>query len=200
MSASVISAELVKKLREKTNAAMMDCKRALQESQGDLGAAEDWLRKKGAATAAKKASREAREGLIASYIHFDKIGVLVEVNCETDFVAKNQGFRDFVRDITLQIAAVTPLYVTRDEVPANVVEKEKEIAAAQIQGKPPKIVENIVKGKIDKYFSMVCLMEQPFVKDQNLTIRDLLTQKIAEIGENIVIRRFVRFQMGEELA
>ncbi len=198
--AAPIGADLVKQLRDKTNAGMMDCKRALSESKGDLQAAEEWLRKRGAATASKKADREVKEGVIASYIHFDKVGVLVEINCETDFVAKNQIFRDFVRDVTLQIAAASPLYVSRDQVPETLVAKEKEIAAAQITGKPANVVEKIVQGKIDKFFSTICLMEQPFVKEQNVIIKDLLTQKIAELGENILIRRFTRFQVGEVLS
>ncbi len=198
--AEVISADLVKQLRDKTNAGMMDCKRALAETKGDLNAAEEWLRKKGAATASKKADRDAKEGVIASYIHFDKVGVLVEINCETDFVAKNSIFRDFVRDVTLQIAAASPLYVVREQVPQALLEKEKEIAAAQVVGKPANVVDKIVAGKIEKFYSTVCLLEQPFVKDQNVTIKDLLTQKIAELGENMLIRRFTRFQVGESLS
>lgn len=201
MSASAaISADLVKQLRDKTNAGMMDCKKALAESNGDLNLAEEWLRKKGASTASKKADREAKEGVIASYIHFDKVGVLIEINCETDFVAKNSIFRDFVRDVTLQIAAASPICVSREQVPVATVEKEKEIAAAQVVGKPANVVEKIVAGKIDKFYSTVCLLEQPFVKDQNVTMKDLLTQKIAELGENILIRRFTRFQVGESLS
>ncbi|MES2308642.1 MAG: translation elongation factor Ts [Verrucomicrobiota bacterium] len=196
----MISADLVKQLRDKTNAGMMDCKRALAETKGDLNAAEEWLRKKGAATASKKADRDAKEGVIASYIHFDKVGVLVEINCETDFVAKNSIFRDFVRDVTLQIAAASPLYVVREQVPQALLEKEKEIAAAQVVGKPANVVDKIVAGKIEKFYSTVCLLEQPFVKDQNVTIKDLLTQKIAELGENMLIRRFTRFQVGESLS
>jgi elongation factor Ts len=200
MAEVAISADLVKQLRDKTNAGMMDCKKALAEAKGDLNAAEEWLRKKGAATASKKADRDAKEGVIASYIHFDKVGVLVEINCETDFVAKNSIFRDFVRDVTLQIAAASPLYVVREQVPASLIEKEKEIAAAQVVGKPANVVEKIVAGKIDKFYSTICLLEQPFVKDQNVTIKDLLNQKIAELGENMLIRRFTRFQVGEPLA
>ena len=138
--------------------------------------------------------------MIASYIHFDKVGVLIEINCETDFVAKNSIFRDFVRDVTLQIAAASPLYVLREQVPQTLVDKEKEIAAAQVVGKPANVVDKIVAGKIDKFFSTVCLLEQPFVKDPNVTIKDLLTQKISELGENILIRRFTRFQVGESLS
>jgi len=196
---ATISADMVKQLREKTNAGMMDCKKALAECGGDINAAEDWLRKKGAVTASKKSGRDAKDGVIASYIHFDKVGVLVEINCETDFVAKNQIFRDFVRDVTLQIAAASPLYVTREQVPPADLEKEKEITGAQITGKPANVVEKIIQGKIEKYYSVVCLMEQPFVKDQNVTMKDLLTAKIAELGENIVIRRFTRYQVGEAI-
>jgi elongation factor Ts len=195
-----ISPEKVKQLRDKTNAGMMDCKKALVEAKGDLAAAETILRKKGAASAGKKAGREAKEGVIGSYIHVgDKVGVLVEINCETDFVARNESFRSFVKDVTLQVAAAAPLYVKRDEVPANILATEKEVAGAQIQGKPAAVLEKIVAGKIDKYYSTVCLLEQAFVKDNTKTINDLLTAKISELGENIVIRRFTRFQVGETL-
>jgi elongation factor Ts len=195
-----ISPEKVKQLRDKTNAGMMDCKKALVEAKGDLAAAETILRKKGAASATKKAGREAKEGVIGSYIHVgDKVGVLVEINCETDFVARNESFRSFVKDVTLQVAAAAPLYVKRDEVPANILATEKEVAGAQIQGKPAAVLEKIVAGKVDKYYSTVCLLEQAFVKDNTKTINDLLTAKISELGENIVIRRFTRFQVGEVL-
>jgi elongation factor Ts len=195
-----VSSDLVKQLRERTNAGMMDCKNALTEAKGDLTAAETILRKKGVAAASKKASRDAREGVIASYIHFDKVGVLVEINCETDFVAKNQSFRDLVRDITLQIAAANPQYVSRDQVPENVLAVERDIAASQVKDKPPAVMEKIVIGKIDKFYADKCLLEQAFVKEQNTTIRDLITRKVSELGENIVIRRFVRFQVGETLS
>ena len=195
-----VTPEKVKQLREKTNAGMMDCKKALVEAKGDLAAAETILRKKGAATASKKAGREAKEGVIGSYIHVgDKVGVLVEINCETDFVARNESFRSFVKDVTLQVAAAAPLYVKRDEVPASALATEKEVAAAQIKDKPANVVEKIVAGKLDKYYSTVCLLEQAFVKDNAKTINDLLTAKISELGENIVIRRFTRFQVGESL-
>jgi elongation factor Ts len=195
-----ISPELVKKLREATNAGMMDCKKALVEAKGDFEAAISVLRKKGAASASKKAGREAKEGVIGSYIHAgDKVGVLVEINCETDFVARNESFRSFVKDVTLQVAAATPLYVKRDEVPEKLLATERDVAAAQIQGKPAAVVEKIIAGKIDKYYSTVCLLEQTFVKDNTKTINDLLNSKIAELGENIVIRRFSRFQVGETL-
>jgi elongation factor Ts len=197
---SEISASLVKELREKTNAGMMDCKRALAEAKGDLAAAEDVLRKKGIASAGKKSSRVAKEGAIASYIHLQgKVGVLVEINCETDFVAKNDTFRDFVKDVTLHIAAAHPLYVSREQVPEKLVLAEREIYAAQVQGKPANILEKIVDGKVEKFFSTVCLLEQPFIKNPDLTIKDLLTSKIAELGENMVIRRFTRYMVGEDL-
>jgi elongation factor Ts len=195
-----VSPELVKKLREMTSAGMMDCKKALVEAKGDLEAAIAILRKKGAAQQAKKAGREAKEGVIGSYIHVgDKVGVLVEINCETDFVARNESFRAFVKDVTLQVAAATPLFVKRDEVPENLLAVERDVASASIKGKPANVVEQIVKGKIDKYYSTVCLLEQTFVKDNTKTINDLLAAKIAELGENILIRRFTRFQVGEAL-
>lgn len=195
-----ISSTLVKQLREKTNAGMMDCKRALDEAGADLDKAEIILRKKGIASASKKSSRAAKEGVVASYIHLQgKVGVLVEINCETDFVAKNENFRDFVKDITLHIAAAHPIYVSRDQVPGSLVESEREIFRVQVKDKPANIVEKIVDGKIDKFYSTVCLLEQAFIKNPDLTIRDYLNSKIAELGENIVIRRFVRYMVGEEL-
>lgn len=197
---SDISASLVKELREKTNAGMMDCKKALVETAGDLVLAEELLRKKGIASAGKKASREAKEGSIASYIHLQgKVGVLVEINCETDFVAKNDIFRDFVKDVTLHIAASHPTYVSRDQVPEKLLASEREIFAAQVAGKPANIVEKIVDGKIDKFFSTICLLEQAFIKNPDITISDLVNSKIAELGENIIIRRFTRYMVGEDL-
>ena len=197
---SDISATLVKELREKTNAGMMDCKKALTETSGDLVAAEELLRKKGIANAGKKSSRVAKEGSIASYIHLQgKVGVLVEINCETDFVAKNDIFRDFVKDVTLHIAAANPLYVSREQVPEKLLLAEREIYAAQVVGKPANIVDKIVDGKIDKFYSTVCLLEQPFIKNPDLTIKDLLNSKIAELGENMIIRRFTRYMVGEDL-
>jgi elongation factor Ts len=196
-----VNPTLVKQLRDKTNAGMMDCKNALVESAGDLSKAEDILRKKGIASASKKASRIAKEGVVASYIHLQgKVGVLVEINCETDFVAKNDIFRDFVKDITLHIAAAHPLYVSREQVPAESVEKEREIYRAQVTGKPANIVEKIVEGKVDKFFSNVCLLDQAFIKNPDQTIKELVSSKIAELGENIVIRRFARYAVGEETA
>ena len=196
-----VTSQLVRTLREKTNVGMMDCKRALTEAEGDLEKAETILRKKGMASASKKASRAAKEGVVASYIHLQgKVGVLVEVNCETDFVAKNDIFRDFVKDITLHIAAAHPLYLSREEVPAALIEKEKEVAKAQVLNKPANVVEKILEGKVDKYYSTVCLLEQPFIKaTDNQTIKDLVTSKIAELGENIIIRRFTRYMVGEQL-
>ncbi|PYL14396.1 MAG: translation elongation factor Ts [Verrucomicrobia bacterium] len=195
-----INPQLVKQLRDKTNAGMMDCKRALAESSGDLGKAEAILRTKGIASAGKKASRATREGIVASYIHLQgKVGVLVEVNCETDFVAKNENFREFVKDITLHIAAAHPLYVSREEVPANMIDAEKAIYESQVKGKPANVVNKIVDGKLDKFYSTVCLLEQGFIKNPDQTIKELLSAKIAELGENIVIRRFTRYLVGEPL-
>jgi elongation factor Ts len=197
---TAIDPKVVKQLREKTNAGMMDCKRALEEAGGDLTKAETILRTKGIASAGKKASRVTKEGIVASYIHLQgKVGVLVEVNCETDFVAKNENFRGFVKDITLHIAAAHPLYVGRDDVPATLVEAEREIYKAQVTGKPVNVVEKIVDGKLDKFYSTVCLLEQGFIKNPDVTIKDLLSSKIAELGENIVIRRFTRYLVGEPL-
>jgi len=197
---SDVSPTLVKQLREKTNAGMMDCKKALVEAGGDLEKAEDILRKKGIASASKKASRSVKEGVVASYIHLQgKVGVLVEVNCETDFVAKNDIFREFVKDLTLHIAAAHPIYVVRDEVPEAVIEREREIYREQVKGKPANVVDKIVDGKLDKFYGSVCLLDQAFIKDPDKTIKDLVASKIAELGENIVIRRFARFAVGEEL-
>ena len=197
---SDISPSLVKELREKTNAGMMDCKNALTEAKGDIVAAEDILRKKGIASAGKKASREAKEGIVASYIHLQgKVGVLVEINCETDFVAKNEIFRDFVKDVTLHIAAAHPLYVSREQVPSDLLTRERDVAAGQVVGKPANIIEKIVDGKIDKFYSTICLLEQAFIKNPELSIHDLVKSKIAELGENIIIRRFTRYSVGEEI-
>ncbi len=201
MSAAVdVDPKLVKQLREKTNAGMMDCKRALAEAHGDLEKAETILRTKGIASASKKATRATKEGIVASYIHLQgKVGVLVEVNCETDFVAKNENFRAFVKDITLHIAAAHPLYVSRTDVPGNLIEAEREIYKAQVKGKPEGVMNKIVDGKLDKFFSTVCLLEQGFIKNPDQTINDLVKSKIAELGENIVIRRFTRYLVGEPL-
>jgi elongation factor Ts len=196
-----VTADKVKELREKTNAGMMDCKKALSESGGDMEKAIDILRQKGLATAAKKAGRSASQGLIDSYIHMDKIGVLVEINCETDFVAKTDDFKRLVRDIAMHIAAANPTYVSREDIPQDVIEREREIYRAQVTNKPPQIVEKIIDGKLEKFFSDTCLLEQVFIKDPEgkQKIKDLITEKVAKLGENIVLRRFARFQLGEGL-
>ncbi len=198
----MISAAAVKELREKTNAGMMDCKRALTEFDGDMEKAIEYLKEKGLAFAAKKADRVAAEGIVEAYIHGGgRIGVLVEVNCETDFVANTPEYKELCRDIALQIAASSPKFIKREEIPADTIESEREVLRAQAleEGKPEKIIEKIVEGKIDKYFKEVCLLEQPFIKDTDKTVQDLVTDKIAKMGENISIRRFARFQMGEGL-
>ncbi|HEQ99658.1 MAG TPA: translation elongation factor Ts [candidate division Zixibacteria bacterium] len=195
-----ISAKTVKELRDKTNAGMMDCKKALEEAEGDLEKAVEVLRERGIAKAAKKSGRTTNEGLIAAYIHpGDKLGVLVEVNCETDFVAKTDDFKNLVHDISMQVAAANPLVVSREELPQEVLEKEKQIYKTQAlnEGKPEKIVDKIVEGRIDKYFKEVCLLEQPFIRDQDKSITDLLNEAIATLGENITIKRFCRYRLGE---
>jgi elongation factor Ts len=193
-----IDPQLVKQLREKTNAGMMDCKRALAEAEGNIEKAETILRTKGIASAGKKASRTAKEGIVASYIHLQgKVGVLVEVNCETDFVAKNENFREFVKDITLHIAAAQPQFVSREDVPASMVQAERAIFEAQVKDKPANVVGKIVDGKLDKFYSTTCLLEQGFIKNPDQTINELVKSKIAELGENIIIRRFTRYQVGE---
>ena len=195
-----IDPQLVKQLREKTSAGFMDCKRALAECGGDLEKAEAILRTKGIASAGNKASRATKEGIVASYIHLQgKVGVLVEVNCETDFVARNANFREFVKDITLHIAAAHPLYVGREQVPSKIVEVERAIYEAQAKGKPANAVSKIIEGKLDKFYSTVCLLEQGFIKNPDQTIKELLNAKIAELGENIVIRRFTRYLVGEPI-
>jgi len=197
-----ISAAEVKELREKTGAGMLDCKKALEEANGDMTRAAEILREKGLAAAAKKAGRIATEGVVESYIHGGgRIGVLVEVNCETDFVGKTDQFREFVRDIAMHIAASNPKYVRREEVPQAELDKEREILRTQAlnEGKPEKVVEKIVEGRISKYFEENCLLEQPFVKDPDKTVQELLNEKISTIGENISIRRFARFELGEGL-
>ncbi|ABR48840.1 translation elongation factor Ts [Alkaliphilus metalliredigens QYMF] len=194
-----ITAAMVKEIREKTGAGMMDCKKALTEASGNMEKATEILREKGLAAVAKKAGRIASEGIVESYIHGGRIGVLVEVNSETDFVAKNQEFKDFVKDVAMHIAATNPQYVKRDEVDPLIIEKEKEFLTKQAlnEGKPEKIVEKMVEGRIDKFLKEICLLDQPFVKNPDVTIGDLLTEKIAKIGENLSIRRFVRFEVGE---
>lgn len=197
-----VTAAAVKELREMTGAGMLDCKKALEEAAGDVNKAKEILREKGLAAAANKAGRAATEGVVESYIHAGgRIGVLVEINCETDFVAKTDQFKEFARDIAMQIAAASPRYVRREEVPQEDLEKEKEILKAQAlnEGKPEKIVEKMVEGRIGKYYEEFCLMEQSFIKDQDKTIDQLLNEKISTIGENISIRRFVRYELGEGL-
>ena len=199
----MITAEMVKNLRERTGAGMMDCKKALGESGGDMEKAIEYLREKGLAAAAKKAGRIAAEGIVDAYIHGNgRIGVLVEVNVETDFAARNEEFKAFVKDVAMQIAAARPEYVRKEEVPAEVVEKEKGILKAQAlnEGKPEKVIEKMVEGRLEKFYKEVCLLEQPWIKDTDKTIKQLLTEKIALIGENISIRRFVRYERGEGLA
>jgi elongation factor Ts len=193
-----ISATMVNELRAKTGAGLMDCKRALVENQGDQTQALEWLRKKGIASAVKKADRAAHEGTITSYIHLGgKVGVLIELNCETDFVAKTDEFQGLAKDLCMQIAAASPLYVAREQVAPELVEKEKEIATAQVVGKPPQAVEKIVQGKIDKWFGTICLLEQPYVRDQNKTVKDRVAESISRTGENIVVRRFTRYAIGD---
>ncbi len=195
-----ITAGAVKELREQTGVGMMVCKNALKEADGSLEKAIEILRQKGLAMAAKKAGRDASEGLIGSYIHMGKLGVLVEVNCETDFVAKTDAFKEFVKDIAMHIAASNPPYLKREDISSEVIDKEKEIYASQITNKPPHIVEKIVEGKLEKFYADNCLLEQVFIKDQehNKKINDLVVEKVAQLGENIVIKRFIRFQLGEK--
>lgn len=194
---TAVTSQMVKELREKTGAGLLDCQKALTESKGSLEEAVTILRKKLGGKVDKLASRATKEGLIESYIHLGgKVGVLLEVNCETDFVARNEDFRSFCKDLCLQIAAASPLYVTREEVPESELAKEREIAAAQVLGKPPAAVQKIVEGKIEKVYSTLCLLDQPFVKTPEKTVKEMLAEKIAKIGENIAIRRFTRYQLG----
>jgi elongation factor Ts len=198
----MIPAALVKELRDKTGAGMMDCKKALNDADGDSERAAELLRERGLSAAAKKSGRIAAEGLVESYIHMGgKIGVLVEINCETDFVARTDDFRAFARDVALQIAATNPQYISRDEVQEDVIAKEKEILRQQAlnEGKPEKVLDKVVEGRLDKYFKETCLLEQPYIRDTDVTIMELMKDKIAKIGENINIRRFARFEMGEGL-
>ena len=195
-----ISASLVKELREKTGVGIMDCKKALKECGGDINQAIDYLRKKGIATAKKRGGRLTSEGQVQSYIHAGgKIGVLVEVNCETDFSGKTDDFMEFTKNIAMQIAAANPVSIDRDGIPSDILNKEKEIYSTQAKesGKPEKVIERIVEGKLKKFFSEACLLEQPYVKDPDITIQDLLNELMAKTGENIVIRRFARYQLGE---
>ena len=196
-----ITAEMVKELRERTGVGMMDCKRALAEADGDMDQATKILRTQGLAAAQKRVERAATEGVVEAYIHAgDKLGVLVEVNCETDFVAQTDEFTQLAHDLAMQVAAAAPRYVTRDEIPADVLEREKEILRAQAAnlGKPPQVVEKIVDGRLEKFFSEVCLMDQAFIRDPDVKVADLVRDAIAKIGENIVVRRFARFDLGRE--
>jgi len=195
-----ISATMVKQLREKTGAGMMDCKNALSECDGDMEQAIDFLRKKGLATAQKRAGRAMTEGIIHSYIHLGgKLGVLVEINCETDFVARNEDFKEFAKNISMHIAASNPLGIQAEDVPEDIINKEKEIYRAQAleMGKPENVIDKIVEGKLKKFYTDNCLLNQPYVKDPDITISDLLTELIGKIGENLTIKRFVRYQIGE---
>ena len=196
------SAQLVKELRERTGAGVMDCKEALQASGDDLDSAVEYLRKKGIASAAKKAHREAKEGVVGSYIHAGaKLGVLVEVNCESDFVARTEGFQELVKDLAMQVAATNPTYVAREDVPGDVLEKEREIYREQMadQKKPPQVIDKIVEGKLEKFFTEACLLEQPFIKDPagKTKVKDLVATTTAKTGERVVVKRFARFQIGE---
>jgi translation elongation factor Ts len=196
MSAT-ITAQMVNDLRTATGAGLLDCKKALTEANGNIEEATTILRKKGAASAAKKADRATKEGLIESYIHVGgKVGVLLEVNCETDFVARNDDFKQLCKDLCLQIAAANPLYVNRADVPEADLAKERDIATAQVQGKPPAAVQKIVEGKLDKFYSTIVLLDQPFVKQPEKTVKEIITEKITKIGENIQVRRFTRYQLG----
>ncbi len=193
-----ISATMVRELRDSSGAPMMDCKKALNENAGDMTLAAEWLRKKGIASAAKKAGRDAKEGLVGSYIHHNgRVGVLLEVNCETDFVAKTEPFKEFCRDVSLHIASMAPTYLSRDEVPAEFVAKEREIRAAQVDVRKPKDVQDkILEGGMAKFFAETCLLEQPFVKDESKSIEQLRAETVGKLGENLIIRRFARFEVG----
>jgi len=198
-----IPVELVKELRQRTGAGVIDCKTALREAKGDIDSAIDYLRRKGLATAAKKAGRIATDGLVSSYIHLGgKIGVLVEINCETDFVAKTEDFQTFVKNIAMHIAAANPQYIRREDIPLQVLEKEREIYRTQAleSEKPAKVIDKIVEGKMERFYSEACLLEQTYIKDSDLTVKEILDGMIAKLGENITIRRFARFQLGEGLS
>jgi elongation factor Ts len=195
-----IDSKLVKELRDKTGAPMMDCKRALEKANGNLEKALDYLREQGVAKASQKAGRSTREGLIYSYIHpGEKLGVLLEINCETDFVARTDDFRNLAKDVAMQVAASNPVAIKREDFPAELLEKEKEIYKAQVlkEGKPEKILDKIVQGKLEKYFQEFCLLEQPFIKDEDRTVKQRIDETIAKLGENITVKRFVRFRLGE---
>ena len=195
-----IGSKQVKELRDKTGAPMMDCKRALQDAKGDMVKALDYLREQGIAKASKKSGRTTSEGLIYSYIHpGEKLGVLLEINCETDFVARTDDFRALSKDIAMQVAASNPLFLIRENVPVEMLNKEKDIYKAQVlkEGKPEKFMEKIIQGKLEKFYQEVCLMEQPFIKDEDKTVKQRIDETIAKLGENITIKRFVRFRLGE---
>ncbi|PIU67891.1 MAG: translation elongation factor Ts [Armatimonadetes bacterium CG07_land_8_20_14_0_80_40_9] len=195
-----VTAKEVKNLRERTGAGIVECKKALVETEGDLEKAIEFLRKEGIATAEKRAQKETKEGLIEAYIHpGSRLGVLLEVNCETDFVARTEEFKSLVRDLSMQVAAASPLYISKEEVPSKVIEKEKEIYRAQAvkEGKPEKILDQIVEGKLKKFYSQVCLLDQPFIKEEKKSITNLIKEEKAKLGENITVRRFVRFKLGE---
>ena len=197
-----ITAAMVKELRQKTGAGILDCRKALDANEGDMEKAIKSLREKGTAVAEKKMGRSAQEGVVTSYIHAgNRIGVLLEVNCETDFVARTDAFQNLVQDIAMQIAAKRPLYIKREDVPETEIEREKSILKTQAlnEGKPEKIVEKIIEGRIDKFYSNMCLLEQEFIKDPDKTINDLIVEKIATIGENIVVKRFTRYELGEDV-
>ncbi len=196
-----ITAKMVKELREKTNAGMMDCKKALTESDGDFEKAVTYLREKGIAKASSKAGREAKEGIITSYIHpGSKLGVLIEIDCETDFVARTDDFQNFAKDVAMQVAAANPVAISRDQIDSVTIEKEKEIFRHQAinDGKPEKILDKIIEGRLEKYFAETCLLEQAFVKDSDKTMEEYVKEVIAKLGENIIVRRFARFRLGEE--
>ncbi|MBZ0257374.1 translation elongation factor Ts [bacterium] len=196
-----IKATLVKELREKTGAGMMDCKKALKECDGDFDKAEKYLREKGIAAASKRSGRQTKEGVVYSYIHpGNRIGVLVEVNCETDFVARTDDFQAFAKDIAMHIAASSPAYLQRDEVPADVLDGERDVLRNQAKesGKPENVIEKMIEGRINKFYSQICLLEQPFIKDMNVSVEDFLKETMSKVGENIQIRRYVRYQLGEE--
>ncbi|MCK4591561.1 MAG: translation elongation factor Ts [Candidatus Latescibacteria bacterium] len=195
----VVTAEMVQKLRKKTGAGIMDCKKALTTSGGDFDKAVRLLREQGISVASKRTGRITKEGIIASYIHpGSKLGVLIEINCETDFVARTEEFQGFVKNIAMQIAAANPLVIKKEDISAEIVEKEKQIYEKQAEGKPERAVQRIIDGRLEKFFQEVCLLEQPFIKDPNTFVNDLLTQTIANVGENISIKRFVRYRLGEE--
>ena len=192
-----IAAETVKQLRDATGAGMMDAKKALEETGGDYDKAIEWLRQKGESKAEKRAERSAESGMVHAYVHMDRVGAMVEVNCETDFVARTEDFQNFVHDVAMHVAAAQPEYLTSDDVPESVVEKEKDVYKSELEGKPEDVQDKIMSGKLDKFYEGVCLLKQPFIKDPDKTIEDYQTELIAKLGENIVIARFERMELGE---